>query len=152
MRIRKATLREIQMPLLAPFETSMGRTTNRRILLVELEGDRAGGWGECTAGEDPFYSYETVDTAWHILRDFIWPVARGREYGSAAEIWDSLAHIRGHSMARGAFETAAWDAEARAKNLPLWKLLAGPNGAARTEVATGVSIGIKESLDELLMA
>ncbi len=152
MRVRKATLREIQMPLLAPFETSMGRTTVRRILLVEVEAEGATGWGECTAGEDPFYSYETLDTAWHVLRDFIWPVARGREYGSAAEIWDSLGHIRGHNMARGGLETAAWDAEARAKNVPLWKLLCGENGAARDEVATGVSIGIKSSLDELLMA
>jgi len=148
MRIRKATLREIQMPLLAPFETSMGVTTVRRILLVEVEGDGAIGWGECTAGEDPFYSYETVETAWHTLRDFAWPVVRAREYASATEIWDSLAHIRGHNMARAALETAAWDAEARAKNLPLWKLL----GGVREEIPCGVSIGIKASLDQLLLA
>lgn len=148
MRIRKATLREIQMPLLAPFETSMGVTTVRRILLVELDADGATGWGECTAGEDPFYSYETIETAWHTLRDFVWPVVRAREYASAAEIWDSLAHIRGHNMARAALETAAWDAEARAKNLPLWKLLRG----AREEIPCGVSIGIKSSLEQLLLA
>jgi len=148
MRIRKATLREIQMPLLAPFETSMGRTTVRRILLVEVEADGATGWGECTASEDPFYSYETIETAWHILRDFVWPVVKAREYGSAAEIWDSLEHIRGHNMARGGLETAAWDAEARAQGVPLWKLLGGVRG----EISSGVSIGIKQSLDELLLA
>ncbi len=152
MRIGKATLREIQMPLLSPFETSMGRTTVRRILLVEVEANGATGWGECTAGEDPFYSYETLETAWHILRNFVWPVVKAREYGSASEIWDSLAHIRGHNMARGGLETAVWDAEARAKGVPLWKLLSGPEVSRREEISSGVSIGIKASLDELLMA
>jgi O-succinylbenzoate synthase len=148
MRIRKATLREIQVPLLAPFETSMGRTTVRRILLVEAQADGTTGWGECTASEDPFYSYETIETAWHILRDFVWPVVKARDYGGAAEVWDSLGHIRGHNMARGGMETAIWDAEARAKGVPLWKLL----GGVREEISSGVSIGIKQSLDELLLA
>jgi O-succinylbenzoate synthase len=148
MRIRKATLREIRMPLVAPFETSMGRTEVRRILLVEVEADGVTGWGECTAGEDPFYSYETVETAWHILRDFVWPVVRGREYASAAEVWDSLEHIRGHNIAKAGLETAVWDAEARGKGMPLWKLL----GGVREEIPCGVSIGIKKSLDELLLA
>jgi O-succinylbenzoate synthase len=126
----------------------MGRTTVRRILLVELEADGATGWGECTAGEDPFYSYETLETAWHILRDFVWPVVQAREYAAATEVWDSLAHIRGHNMARGGLETAAWDAEARSKGVPLWKLL----GGVREEISSGVSIGIKQSLEELLLA
>lgn len=148
MRIHKVTLREIRMPLLAPFETSMGRTTVRRILLVEAEADGAIGWGECTASEDPFYSYETLETAWHILRDFVWPVVKGREYASAADVWDSLEHIRGHNMARGGLETAIWEVEARSKGVPLWKLL----GGVRDEIPCGVSIGIKQSLDELLLA
>lgn len=126
----------------------MGVSSLRKIVLVEAEVDGATGWGECVAGEDPFYSYETIQTAWHILRDYVWPIVKQRNYGSAAEIWDSLAHIRGHNMAKAGLETAVWDAEARLKNVPLWKLL----GGERQEINCGVSIGIKKSLDELLLA
>jgi len=146
MRVRKVCLREIRMPLLAPFETSFGRTTERHILLVEADVDGISGWGEVTAGETPFYSYETVETARHILRDFIWPIVRGREFRSAAEVWDALAPIRGHNMAKAGLETAVWDAEAKQKRVPLWKLL----GGARDEISCGISIGIQPSIEELV--
>jgi len=145
MRLRKVTLREIHMPLVAPFETSFGRTTLRRILLVEADVDGIAGWGECVAGEAPFYAPETVETAWHILRGFVWPALRGREFASAADVWALLAQIRGHNMAKGALEAAVWDAEARRKEIPLWKLI----GGERMEIPCGVSIGIQESDDEL---
>ena len=101
MRLCQATLREIQMPLVRPFETSFGRTTVRRILLVEVNVDGAIGWGECVAGERPSYSPETIETAWLLLRDFIWPAISGKEFGSASEVWEMLAPIRGHNMAKG---------------------------------------------------
>src|SRR5579864_5913309 len=113
MRLHSCTLREIHMPLVTPFETSFGRTTLRRILLVEADVDGVVGWGECVAGETPFYAPETVETAWHLLRDFVWPALRGREFAAAREVWDLLAQIRGHNMAKGALEAAIWDAEAR---------------------------------------
>jgi O-succinylbenzoate synthase len=134
------------MPLITPFETSFGRVTNRRMLLLEAESDGVTGWGECVAGEGPFYAPETVETAWHILRDFIWPLLKGRDFDSAAEVWATLEIIRGHNMAKGAVESALWDAEAKQKGIPLWKLL----GGARREVSCGVSIGIKETLEELV--
>jgi O-succinylbenzoate synthase len=134
------------MALVTPFETSFGRVTNRRMLLVEVESDGVSGWGECVAGEGPFYAPETVETAWHILRDFIWPLLKGREFASAAEVWDALEPIRGHNMAKGAVEAAIWDAEAKQKGVPLWKFL----GGARSEIPCGVSIGIKETLEELV--
>ncbi|MGH9684786.1 MAG: o-succinylbenzoate synthase [Candidatus Acidiferrales bacterium] len=146
MRIHKITLREIHMKLLAPFQTSFGTTDHRRILLIEADIGGASGWGESTAGEDPFYSYETVKTAWHILRDHVWPMLRGREFGSASGIFDILAPIRGHNMAKGGLETAVWDAEAKQKNMPLWKLLSG----VREEISCGVSIGIQASIADLL--
>jgi O-succinylbenzoate synthase len=145
MRLSKITLREIRMQLVAPFETSFGRTSVRRILLVEVDADGVSGWGECVAGEGPFYAPETVETAWHVLRDFLWPAVRGREFGSAAEIDAMLAGVRGHNMAKGALEAAVWDAEARQKGLPLWRLL----GGERQEIPCGVSIGLKENDDEL---
>jgi O-succinylbenzoate synthase len=141
-------MREIRMKLVAPFETSVERTEVRRIILIEANVDGATGWGECVAGEVPSYSPETTETAWHILRDHLWPLVRGKEFGSAAEVWDLLAHVRGHNMAKAALEAAVWHAEAVHKGMPLWKLL----GGTREEIASGVSIGIKESLEELVAA
>src|SRR5580704_18233642 len=148
MRLRKITLREIHMPLVAPFQTSFGETSLRRILLTEVDAGGTAGWGECTAGEDPYYSYETVETAWHILRDFLWPIVKYKEFYSAAEVFDMLARVRGHNMAKAGLETAIWDAEAKQKGVPLAKLL----GGTRDEISSGVSIGIKDSLDELAAA
>ncbi|PYU21966.1 MAG: o-succinylbenzoate synthase [Acidobacteria bacterium] len=145
MRLCQATLREIQMPLVRPFETSFGRTADRRILLVEVDADGVAGWGECVAGERPSYSPETIETAWHILRDFIWPALVRKEFAAAADVWEMVASIRGHHMARAAMEAAVWDAEARQKNLPLWKLI----GGTLEEIPCGVSIGIQESGEEL---
>ena len=145
MKVQSITLREIRMPLVTPFETSFGRLTDRRMLLVEVQSDGVVGWGESVAGEGPFYAPETVETAWHILRDFIWPLLKGREFQSASEVWCALETIRGHNMAKGAVESALWDAEAKQKGIPLWKLL----GGTHKEIACGVSIGIKETLEEL---
>lgn len=152
MRVNKVTLREIHMPLVAPFKTSMGVSNARRIMLVQAEMEGAGGWGEVVAGEDPHFSYETIETAWHVLKDFVWPVIKARDWNAAAEVSDALAHIRGHNMAKTGLEQAMWDAEARLKKLPLWKLLNGPNGNGRQENPCGVSIGVKNSIDELHMA
>ncbi len=146
MRVREITLRVLRMPLVEPFEPSMERTTERLILLVEADVDGVIGWGECVAGERPSYSPETTETAWHILRDFLWPLIRGREFASAGEVWELFGKVRGHLMAKGALEAAVWDAEAKLKGIPLWKLL----GGTREEISSGVSIGIKDSLDELV--
>jgi o-succinylbenzoate synthase len=145
MRLESLTLREIHLPLVTPFETSMDRVTDRRILLAEVRLDGVSGWGECTAPENPFYCPEDTDTAWHVLKDYLWPMLRGRELASAAHVWPLLEQVRGHNMAKAAIETAVWDAEAKLKNVPLWKLL----GGERAEIPCGVSIGIKDSLDEL---
>src|SRR6266403_308649 len=148
MRVREIKLREVRMKLVAPFETSAERTDVRRIILVEADVDGTVGWGECVAGETPSYSPETTDTAWHILRDHVWPLLKEREFGSTAEVWDLLGHVRGHNMAKAALEAAIWEAEARQKSMSLSKLL----GGTREEIACGVSVGIKDSLDELVAA
>ena len=148
MRVESLRLREIQLKLVAPFETSFDRTTERRIILAEASVNGVSGWGECTAGESPFYSPEDTETCWHVLRSFLWPMLKGKEFESAAEVWDLLEQVRGHNMAKATVETAIWDAEAKLKNVPLWKLI----GGERTEIPCGVSIGIKETLDELAAA
>lgn len=146
MKIDRITLREIRMPLVHFFETSFGRTTERRMVLVEVESDGASGWGEVTAGENPFYNEEWTESAWLIVRDYVAPQVLGRALGSAAEISDRTAHIRGHQMARAGLEVAAWDLEARLHDRPLWRHI----GGTRTEIACGVSIGIQNSIDQLL--
>jgi o-succinylbenzoate synthase len=146
MQLRQLTLREIHLQLLHPFETSMDRVTERRILLAEADVDGTTGWGECTAGENPFYSPEDTETCWHVLTQYLWPILKGKQFASAADIWPLLEHVRGHNMAKATIETAIWDAEAKQKNLPLWKLLNG----TQTEIPCGVSIGIKDTIDELV--
>jgi o-succinylbenzoate synthase len=146
MQIQGITLREISMKLVAPFETSMDRTEVRRIILLEVDVDGVTGWGECVAGESPFYSPEFTDTAWLVLREFLWPLVKGKQFNSACEIWGQLSHVRGHNMAKGALEAAVWDAEAKQKGVPLWKLI----GGTREEIASGVSVGIQPSLEELV--
>jgi o-succinylbenzoate synthase len=146
MRVRQIILREIAMKLVTPFETSVDRTEVRRIVLVEAEVNGVTGWGECVAGETPTYSPETTETAWHILRDFLWPLLKGKEFGTASEVWKILEHVRGHNMAKGALEAAIWDAEAKQVGQPLWKHL----GGTREQIVSGVSVGIKESLEDLV--
>ena len=146
MRLRELTLREIHLDLLYPFETSMDRVTSRRILLAEANVDGVIGWGECTAGENPFYSPEDTATCWHILTNYIWPALKGKDFSSAADIWHHLEFIRGHNMAKGTLETAIWDAEARQRGIPLWKLL----GGTQPVIPCGVSIGIKDTVEELV--
>jgi len=146
MKLARVTLREIRMPLVHFFETSFGRTTERRMVLVEVEGEGETGWGEVTAGENPFYNEEWTESAWLILRDYVAPRVLGRELGSAAEVGALTAHLRGHQMARAGLEVAVWDLEARLNRRPLWKHL----GGVRDEIACGVSIGIQDSVEQLL--
>ena len=148
MRVESLRLREIHLKLVTPFETSFDRTTERRIILAEASVNGVSGWGECTAGENPFYSPEDTETCWHVLRDFLWPMLKGKEFESAGDVWELLEQVRGHNMAKATVETAVWDAEAKLKNEPLWKLIGGEH----KEIPCGVSIGIKDTLDELVAA
>src|SRR5512141_969019 len=105
--ISSIELREIRLPLVHFFETSFGRTTERRIILVRVsDGDGAEGWGECTAGEGPFYSDEWAETAWATLREFLAPMVVGDETENAASVYDLMKRVRGHRMAKAASETA----------------------------------------------
>jgi O-succinylbenzoate synthase len=147
MKIDKIVLRQIRMPLVHFFETSFGRTTERDIILVEAMADGVSGWGEVTAGENPFYNEEWTESAWLILRDYAAPRVLGQTLASATDVAPLTDHIRGHRMARGGLEAAIWDLEARLNDQPLWRQI---GGEARPEIACGVSIGIQESVPKLL--
>jgi O-succinylbenzoate synthase len=146
MKIEAITIREIHMPLVHFFETSFGRTYSRRIILLTAHCEGVDGWSECVAGEDPFYSSEWTESAFLTLTHYLAPALLGRTLASARECPPLLARVRGHRMAKAALENALWDAEAKQKNIPLWKLL----GGTRTEISCGVSIGIQDSIEQLL--
>lgn len=147
MIIESIELREIRLPLVHFFETSFGRTTERRIVLARLiDSDGAEGWGECTCGEGPFYSDEWTDTAWATLHDFLAPMVLGKKFATAAHAFAAMRPVRGHRMAKATLENACWDLEARKLGVPLWRHL----GGSRKEVACGVSIGIQNTPEILL--
>ena len=144
--LRSIELIEIQLPLIHFFETSFGRTYERRIILVRVEdADGAEGWGEVTCGEWPGYSDEWTDSAWVTIEKILAPMAIGREFESAADIWNAFLKVRGHRMSKAAIETACWDLEAKKLSVPLWKHL----GGTRDQIECGVSIGIQDSIEQL---
>jgi o-succinylbenzoate synthase len=146
IQLDRLELRELNLPLKYPFETSFGRTTNRRVLIVQaVDHSGAAGHGECVAMERPFFSPETIDTAWIIISKHIAPLLASQGL-RADNVFQTLSPIRGNQMAKGAVEAAVWDLESKLLGLPLWKHL----GGVRTEIACGVSIGIQSSVDELL--
>ena len=145
--IQSIELREIRLPLLHFFETSFGRTTERRIVLARLtDANGVEGWGECTAGEGPFYSDEWTDSVWATLVEFLAPMVLQQNIESAAHAFSVMKPVRGHRMAKATIETACWDLEAKSAGVPLWKHL----GGTRTEVSSGVSIGIQDTPEILL--
>lgn len=147
MIISAIELREINLPLIHFFETSFGRTTRRRIILARvIDADGAEGWGECTAGEGPFYSDEWAETAWPTLKEFLAPMVVGRDIASAAAVYDLMKSVRGHRMAKAAIETACCDLEAKRAGKPLWRHL----GGVHEEISCGVSIGIQDTPELLL--
>ncbi len=152
MTARLCELREIQLPLVAPFRTSFGIQTSRRILLVRAEVERGGvvteGWGECVAGDEPTYSAEYVDGAALAIRSVLAPRLAAVDDLSAADVATVLAPVRGHPMAKAAVEMAVLDAELRAEGRSFAELL----GVTRDRIPSGVSVGIHPTIDALLAA
>ena len=147
MKIERITLRQLKMPLVHFFETSFSRTYSRDIVIVEVESEGISGWGEITAGENPFYNEEWTQSAWMIARDYVAPRLVGKTLAAATDVDPLTRHIRGHNMARGGVEAAVWDLQARRNNNPLWKEI---GGGAREEIPCGVSIGIQDTVEQLL--
>jgi O-succinylbenzoate synthase len=146
MKIEAITLREIRMPLVNFFETSFGRIHDRHILLLTAHTDVAEGWGECVADVAPYYSPEWTATVWETIKQYLAPAVLQQTIAAGSSSAALMARVRGHRMAKAAIENALWDAEARQKGIPLWKLLGGTRGA----IECGVSIGIQDSVEQLL--
>jgi len=146
MHIERIELRYVQLPLCRHFETSFGRAFGRDTILVTVWADGVEGWGESPVEDGPWYSPETVETAWHVQRDFLVPLLLGQRLETAAEAFARMAPVRGHQMAKAGLEQALWDIEARQKGLSVAQLL----GGVRPRIESGVSVGIQDTLDELL--
>ena len=146
MKIEAIHMREVNMPLAYPFETSFGVTTGRRILLVEIEAGGFSAWGECVAGEHPYFSDEMVDTAWHITETELAPRLLGKEIGSGRDCPALFEQVRGHRMAKAALENAVWELDAQRQGISLAKLL----GGTRETIPCGVSIGIQPTPAKLM--
>src|SRR4051812_48380612 len=144
--LRSVELTEINIPLVHFFETSFGRTYERRIIIVRVEdADGAEGWGEVTCGEAPGYSDEWTDSAWVTVEKILAPMIIGRDFDSAADVWKGMVWARGHRMSKASIETACWDLEAKKLGVPLWRHL----GGIQNKIECGVSIGIQDSVEQL---
>ena len=146
MKIDGIILRELHVPLVRPFETSFGVTRDRRILLAEVRSEGLTGWGECTAGEHPFFSGESTDTAWQVLVNDLGPMLASESPEHGGECPRIFHQVRGNPMAKATLENAIWDLEAQREGTSLAQLL----GGVRETISCGVSLGIQSSIPELL--
>jgi O-succinylbenzoate synthase len=146
MKVTGVELRRIAMPLVAPFRTSFGTTVTRDVLLVRVVTDDAEGWGECVADESPLYSPEYVDGCAEVLRRFLVPAWAAQDRVGPSTVAPALRPFKGNRMAKAALEAAALDAYLRAHDLPLADFL----GATGERVACGVSVGILDTVEQLL--
>jgi O-succinylbenzoate synthase len=139
-------LREVHLRLRERFEISTGGWDERRILLLRMESEDGEAWSECVAAEAPNYSYETPETAWHILTEFVLPAVLGMEFQTPEAVLEPVAWVRGHPMALATVEMGAWALEAGRQGVSLSRLLGGQVDA----VPVGVSVGLKPTDEELL--
>jgi len=146
MKIEEITLFHLRMPLQSHFETSFGRVYDRDCILLKVQSEGLTGYGECAADRDPGYSYETVGTSWHILKDFIIPAVLDQDVDNAAAFQDRLSYIKGHQMAKAGLEMALWDLLGKREGCPLVDLLGGD----RSTVDVGVSVGLQDTPSDLI--
>jgi O-succinylbenzoate synthase len=148
IRLERIVLREIRLRLREPFRISSGVVHERRILLLELhDASGASEWAECVAGERPNYSPETIDTAWFAIREWLAPRVLGNEIAAPDAVHDVLErNISGHNMAKAAIEMGCHGLAARLQGIALAALL----GGERSQVATGISIGIQRDAEALV--
>ena len=146
MKFDRIEMRIVPLQLRERFEISSGGRQERLIFLVTIHDGELTGWGECVVGEDPGYSYETTETAWHVLKDFLIPRVVGQEFTHPTEVTARMEWVRGHPMAQAAIEMAAWDLHSRQQGLTL----ADAIGGGVRPVDVGVSIGLQPDTDTLL--
>ncbi len=147
MRIDRVELRVVRLPLVRTFRTSSSTKDHIAHILIHLRlADGGEGWGESAGPSDPYYCPETTETCWHILKDFLVPKVLGRDWNTVDELVALFGPVKGNQFARAGLEMAAWDALARSEGKSLAQLL----GGTRSEIASGVSLGIERDIPSLL--
>lgn len=145
MKIDRCELRLISLPLVKPFETSFARETRKDALLVCCQGEGLEGWGEVVAMETPLYNEETLQTCWHMLKDFLIPQTLAQEWSNPKDWARAVEPLRRNYMAKAGLEAALWDLFAQMQGQSLAQLW----GAARTHLEVGISLGIESHPDRL---
>ena len=145
-RVRSLELRLVAIPLVRPFRTSFGESTEKVCVLARVETDDALGWGECVSDVEPNFSEEWNEGAWDVIRDFLAPAMFAAGDVDAERLGSVFSFVRGHPMAKATLENAVLDAQLRAQGRSLASYL----GAVRDRVECGVSVGIAPSTDVLL--
>lgn len=135
------------MDLNFPFQTSFGTQVDREFIITEVYDGDYVGYGECVVSSNPFYSEETVHTAWHILRDFLIPFLFQKEEIAHPDEANALfKQVRRNNMAKSALEGALWDLYAKKQGKPLAEVI----GGKKQSISIGVSIGIQETKEALI--
>lgn len=147
-RIDSVELFIVRLPLVSPFETSFSVQTHREALLLKIISDDVCGWGECVTSPDPYYCYETNSTALHIIKDFLIAIITAMKNFTIEEVLQNFEQIRGHHMAKAAVENALLDIMAQKYKIPLFELM----GGTHRKIMSGISIGIQENIDDLLLS
>jgi len=151
MKIESVDLLHIRQPLVSPFVTSFGPQTDKECLIVTVHAAGLSGWGECVATREPGYSYETIETAWHVLQEFLVPAVLGWDFEEPGELSRRLHFVRGHPLAKAALDQALWDLAAQREGLSMAQKLAQPyEEGPRQRVAVGVSVGIQAGIEQTL--
>jgi O-succinylbenzoate synthase len=146
MIVEDIFLRYVRLPFVHFFETSFGREYEKHTVLVEARSQGVSGWGECVAGERPDYGPEYVKGAWYVLHDHLAPSVVGQSLQPFEKLLACFVWVRGNQMARAALEGALWDLSCKVQGIPLWKAL----GGVYKRIPCGVSIGIQDSVEQLL--
>ncbi|MEW6457412.1 MAG: o-succinylbenzoate synthase [Acidobacteriota bacterium] len=144
--IERVELLILCLPLVFPFETSFGRINERTILLIKLYSNGIEGWGEVVSEKLPQYSYETIETSWHVLKDILIPMALKEKELESYKFHKIASQYKGHPMAKAGFELALWDLEAKKRGISLSKLW----GGEKDKIQAGVSLGIEEKVEFLM--
>lgn len=147
MKIEQINLYHLAIPFIHPFKFSNGELFSHDCWIVEVKSEGLTAWGECPVFPQPCYTYETLYTAYHILKDYLIPCVVGKNITSAKQIRDLFTPIRGHNMAKSTLDCAIWDLFAQAQNLLLWELF----GGVRQRVKVGVSVSLSSDIDRLLL-
>lgn len=148
MKIDRIILRFVRTPLRFEFQNRWQRIREWTKLIVELQSDGVSGYGECTAMETPYYSYETIDTSAWVIKKWLAEPFLNCEFEHPREVSEAFSLISGHHEGKATLECAAWDLYARAHSIPLYELI----GGERRPVKSGATVGVKKDIDAALKA